>query len=729
MNCKKCGFELSENDKFCTNCGEPVQSGGSEEISAAQTDAASAENEQIPVSQSDMQNEGVYTQPDVQTESIQAQSEAVNIQKEPIQTRPDTGSSEAVQEGAAQDTPQVTQSGVYKSGEAAPNTYQYTPKSEAFEGSQQTQQGVQPDLEKESTQGVFQGTGSGYNYSQQPGAQDMFNQGQQVKKGGAFKFIAGGVAAVIVLIAVFCISNASAMENLFKKTFSSPKDYYKYVAQRHIDKTTERFVKSYDSNIDLAKKYLDTKYDAKFKLEFGDDLIAELEGFARGEDLSWLKSVGINITGSVKSKTVEAYAEYLLNDKDMLSINFWMTPEEFLMELPDLSKEYLYTDLSDNEYMSERIQSAFKDEAYYDALPKGSDIKKVVNKYSAMLLDSASDVKKSTEKLSASGVEQNVTKLEATIKGDDYAKMLQRMTEEAKNDEDVKKIVESLYSTLMVGNSSIPYMYGAQLPATKEEFYKEFQEYLDKISDEISKQDMNDSTIISTIWVNDNGELAGNSIELLDKEDSISKSEYKMPFQGDKFGYELNISDENKILLFINGNGKYASNNLSGQFTVSTDSANMNSYSMYYDEKEDDGDLVELFNIDLKSFDVNAFENAKYNMDFELTIPEQGALASVYTIPDNSKVAVSLKGDDLKAVITVGGKEYFTLTGNSKYTEKAEDIKIPDGDEVNMNNTDDMRSWMKNADWDKLFEKLRKTDLPEKWIDELETSMDILSDY
>ena len=46
-----------------------------------------------------------------------------------------------------------------------------------------------------------------------------------------------------------------------------------------------------------------------------------------------------------------------------------------------------------------------------------------------------------------------------------------------------------------------------------------------------------------------------------------------------------------------------------------------------------------------------------------------------------------------------------------------------------MNNTDDMRSWMKNADWDKLFEKLRKTDLPEKWIDELETSMDILSDY
>ena len=124
MNCKKCGFELSENDKFCTNCGEPVQSGGSEEISAAQTDAASAENEQIPVSQSDMQNEGVYTQPDVQTESIQAQSEAVNIQKEPIQTQPDTGSAEAVQEAAAQDTPQVTQSGVYKSGEAAPNTYQ-----------------------------------------------------------------------------------------------------------------------------------------------------------------------------------------------------------------------------------------------------------------------------------------------------------------------------------------------------------------------------------------------------------------------------------------------------------------------------------------------------------------------------------------------------------------------------------------------------------------------------
>ena len=91
MNCKKCGFELSENDKFCTNCGEPVQSGGSEEISAAQTDAASAENEQIPVSQSDMQNEGVYTQPDVQTVRIQVESVAVSIEKEPRLSRPDGG--------------------------------------------------------------------------------------------------------------------------------------------------------------------------------------------------------------------------------------------------------------------------------------------------------------------------------------------------------------------------------------------------------------------------------------------------------------------------------------------------------------------------------------------------------------------------------------------------------------------------------------------------------------
>ena len=98
----------------------------------------------------------------------------------------------------------------------------------------------------------------------------MFSAQQPPKKKGSFKLIAGGIAAVLAVVVLLMAFNASAMTNFFKRTFSSPKDYYKYVTEKRIKSSSASLAKIYDSNIAEAKKILTASMNQRLSLKWAN---------------------------------------------------------------------------------------------------------------------------------------------------------------------------------------------------------------------------------------------------------------------------------------------------------------------------------------------------------------------------------------------------------------------------------------------------------------------------
>jgi len=69
-----------------------------------------------------------------------------------------------------------------------------------------------------------------------------------------------------------------------------------------------------------------------------------------------------------------------------------------------------------------------------------------------------------------------------------------------------------------------------------------------------------------------------------------------------------------------------------------------------------------------------------------------------------------------------GENSYFTLTTNIKTTPNGETVEMPD-EGIDMTDNEALEEWTKEADWDNLFDKLRETDIPEEWIEAMESSI------
>ena len=699
MNCKKCGNELSENAKFCTNCGEPVEipdsAGSSTEFDKQPAVDLSENSEAQNASSSEYAQEKTDSVQEINASIEQQTSEAVI----PAQEKPEADS--------------VVE--LNKEEGSASNIVQELPGMSVEQPSQ--------DGFNRSAQESSQNSNTGYSYSQPPetAAVDMFSAQQPPKKKGGFKLIAGGIAAVLAVVVLLMAFNASAMTNFFKRTFSSPKDYYKYVTEKRIKSSSASLAKIYDSNIAEAKKNLNCKYESEVKLEVGESLISTLGLISGGQDFSWLESLSCKINGSVKDKAQSAAIQYFLNDKELIAADCFIDGESMFVGLPDISDEYLYLDLTDNAVYGSALQNIIKGEKDYDALPQGKDIEKILNKYSLMLLDSVSDVKKSSEKLSVGNISQNTTKLEATVRGEDYAEAVKKIAGSAKNDEDVKKIVTALYDSMVTLNPSV------MMAKNREDFYKQFQNYLDKLEDEIDGQDLEDSSVKITIWVDDKGKIVGSESEALNNGEGNLSYGYKMPFKGDKFGYEFNISNDKGTLAALDGEGKYTSGKLSGNFTLSVNTSSFGfsgGYSGIYggDGEDEEEKLEAVADINLKSFDVKALEKGKYDVEFELTPAEDSSILQNAPMLGSVQLNFLLKGDDFKLEVLEGENSYFTLTTNIKTTPNGETVEMPD-EGIDMTDNEALEEWTKEADWDNLFDKLRETDIPEEWIEAMESSI------
>ena len=169
MNCKKCGSEVTAEERFCPNCGEALTAG-----------------EEMPVAQDTWQpaeRAGTAAQPEVNPEAQPAERAGAAVQPEVNPEAQPTGQAEP---------DSLRQMG----GQTEPNSW------------------TQPEKRPEK------------------------------KRRG---FLIGGIVAAVILLLAVAFGGRGA-ENFFRRTFSSPLDYYRYIESRETKKQAADIAENHKGN-------------------------------------------------------------------------------------------------------------------------------------------------------------------------------------------------------------------------------------------------------------------------------------------------------------------------------------------------------------------------------------------------------------------------------------------------------------------------------------------------
>lgn len=538
------------------------------------------------------------------------------------------------------------------------------------------------------------------------------------EKRGKLKFVGIGIAAVLILVVALVGFNFKNLENQIKRSFSSPEEYYRYVEEREIRRSSKSLRNTYDAWLKQANGNLENaKGEASMKLEIGEkpkELLAPILG-SMGEDadLSWLKSLDFNTKAIIEEGIYRVSLDMLLNEKHILGYNTEMSKDKVQFQIPDLSDTGLTMDM-------EKLglgQSAVPDVAsFYRNLPKGEKLEPLMSKYWLMTLDSVSEITKEKEKLSVGEVSQDGYKLSGKVDREKLKESLKHIEEEAGNDAELKSLVTSVYQSLL-DLYGTQYMELTGLPTTPEEMYEKL---LTALSEEVknleAENEENSSEILLSIWVDNGGTVIGRTLSR-EGESADTSFTMKIPRDGRKFGllYELAGSSEQYPNLLLLGNGELNGTNLTGSFDIALDG-------------------LSFATVNINRMDTKALEKGSVDFAADVVFKSTGA-EGVESLPldiEAFRLSTELSGDSKEAVwkllLSYDGERFIDMTMDSKLSP---DLEIPaiSGNEIDITDNDAMAEWVKNVKWDEFIKNLRETDIPEGWINSLESSVQLMNMY
>lgn len=621
MKCANCGSDVSDNNKFCPNCGEKMQGA---EAAAQSGSADSGRSSEDVVNLAASERESLLSKGEPTVALSQAQVNNMNQQN--------PGSSSNAQAGG--------------------------------EGQARNQFNTNPNA-------------------------NANNAKPPKKKSKAPIFIGLGLA-VVVLLAIVSFA-VFAGQNFFKRTFSSATDYYKYVEKRNVN--SKDTWKAYDAYVKKVSSITSSKITQNMSIELSDDA-KELIGNFYPEDLDWFEKLDLVMELAAKDKNYEASISSKLNGKDIANIKAYADDESFYITLPDLTEDYL--EIS-KDYLSE---NGFDFDAYmssFESLPSKDKLKSIATNYTNIYLKNVSGVKKEKVKLEAAGVTQSVYKLSYTLEDDKLKEVLRALLEEAKDDKDLREVIED-YAEASMGAQS------ANLGITVDDFMDEYDSGLEDILDNIDELDFDGMALTMAAYVDGSGNIVGRDITI-DEEDQEVLIKYAFTRKGKDVGllYSYEVGDN---ITEVSGKGKLSGANLSGTFNFK------NSY---------DGEETSILDVTVNK--LNLAKLGTDNQEIDLVISAGEDLSDqYYGMEEFSEYALKIEVNKSKAVYSVldGSDELvkITLTDDRTASKK---ITLPkDMDPYDFEDEDSVSDWIDTFDVDAYIDKLSDTDLPEEWVDTIE---------
>ncbi len=638
MFCPNCGTQLKDDAKFCTNCGNKVA-----ELNKPQASA--------PV------------QPQ-QSENTSA-------------SYPAWGASAPTEPPKPQQSAQPQQ------------TYQaYQPQQQA--------QPQQPNYQtyQQPQQQAYQN----YQQPQQPQWQPRYEEAPKPKKKSkALKTVLTVVIILAVLaVAAFGVTKlfpkvGDSVTNMAAKTFSSEKDYYKYVETRGTDSIAKTASAMYGNVRDLID-YDGKKATVGFTVKVSEDILEILSELA-GMDLTWFEGVGVNMNTSTKGDSATANVGITLGSDKLIDLNCSVDMEEgaLYLQVPQLSDDWARVDLGEMMGYGYGYSSAAgvvdMISTIYEASPDPKTVEKILTGYIDEIFSCVNKVKEGKDEIEAMGVSEKVTRMSVTIDEGVALKAAKAVLKKASNDSDLKTIIKDFEKAF--GYDGLYDEFSEMVDYALEEVEMALDEFEDR-KDDIDE----DETITMIVYTAADGTIRGRELSV--GETMIA---YYMPEDGKNVGIELYFSDGWEEFS-IGGKGTKSGDKFTGEFEIAVPG-------------EDQTIYVRVADFDTKKFKNEAVLNGKFTLavdpaEFGIEIPE-------LPMSDEFAISVTFSGDSKKAAadfaIELDGKSIVTLTADSG---------ISDGGKVTIpSKSVDIEEWAYEIDPYVLLDILDDTDIPDEIIDEL----------
>ncbi len=502
-----------------------------------------------------------------------------------------------------------------------------------------------------------------------------------------------GVAVLAVLVLLIFLLTSATVKNWFKKTFSEPEEYYRWVEGKVLEEMATDVTAVYSDYMRESLKIYDTSVsvEAGAQLEEAGMDMLSLAGMA-GIDLSWLDSVNLAAGISVKDNklSVDLQETELLHIAGVLDLE----EENLYLQLPDLNKMYAMIEVEDADEFVEYFEIL---QVLYAVSPDDKLVENLLNKYTGLALSCIDDVDMSEKTIRAEGVSQDCVELEVTIDEKTLADMAEIVLETMKEDEDIKEWVIETYEAIEESD------FDMDLDMDAEEFYEELQEAMEDALDEAEYISDYDWEMVMLVYVDSKGNVCGRAME--QDEQSV---EVLMVHEGSSFGYSATCEMNDEKIALV-GSGKDAGNKLTGEFEVTYNGMGIVEITVegFDTEKIKTGQLQGTFLVAPSSSLIRAIE-----------------LSSVSSIVEDLAIQVEAESDtkSVKLVCSVMQEEEKWGSVTLKLTRgSGKTVKIPaDKEVVEFEDISDFEDWYETVDWEGYIKKLVKAEVDDEITDMLE---------
>ena len=524
--------------------------------------------------------------------------------------------------------------------------------------------------------------------------------------------IAGIVAAAVVVAcglgAFLC---RDSIKGFTDRTFKSPEAYFvdvqKTAIAEHSDELTQTYGKLLNTYYDDEAAEM-TGFETEIAVTLGDDVLSLMESALSQQgmdmDISWLKDIRLSLSANVQDTKMQMLLSAALGKNKLLSADVIMDTDnsKVYAAVPELNKDYLMVDASDM-FSAEDIQAALVESTemtnkMLKVLPSEEVLNNLIDTYVDIALSSIEDVEKETETVEVGEASQKMVVLTAKITEADLIKIAQNVLEEARDDKDLKQIMDNLG-----------------------EFYADYYDF------EIDMGEEFQAAVDSALE-----EMESLEAET-DKSNYIELKTY-VDMQSNLRGYELSVYEEGEPVMdtlswltAVNGKTTYTEADLDGVEIVGEKTENKSVSEGCYELIVEGSEMFTIeFEVEEEVRTTLRFVPGADLMD---EIMSESGLPSAL-LGGNMALELSFGTDEAdksfcQLSVLAGSNTLFNVNLSAKAIDGG-NITIP-SDAIDALSDDAAQQWLANVDFEQLLTNLENAGIPADLVDTLRSYTSMLS--